>query len=456
VAIRTKITLAMTVLLLAAVTVIGVVTVRLLSDHLIGQVDDRIHAAVKRGQTEIQDVDPRTGSVSLEFVILLYNTSGALIAYQQSGYIDDPDPLPNLPTAPAAGDYFNVQSSGGDHVFRAVAWQAPDGQTVVIAKRIDDVESTIATLTNTVIFTGALVALVGIAAAWLITRRGLRTVDHMVADAETVAAGNLDHRITAADPRTEVGRLSVALNRMVGRLTAAIAERDRQHERLRQFVADAGHELRTPLTAIGGYVQLYQGGAAAEGEKLDRAMDRIGSENARLARLVDDLMALARLDEESDGRREIVDLTALARDAVDDAAVADADHPVELRAAEPVALVGDEGRLRQVLVNLLSNARVHTPLGTPITVEVAGDGEWALLTVADEGPGIPEEHRQRVFDRFYRADRSRSRATGGSGLGLSIVSSIVAAHGGRIDLRSEVGRGTTIEVRLPKARFANR
>jgi two-component system OmpR family sensor kinase len=250
-----------------------------------------------------------------------------------------------------------------------------------------------------------------------------------------------------------MGRLSLALNRMVSRLTDAITQRDRQHERLRQFVADAGHELRTPLTAIGGYVQLYQSGATPPGEKLDRAMSRIGSENARLAKLVDDLMVLSRLDEEVGGDRELVELTQLARDAVDDAEVADPTHPITLQASKPLTVVANEGQLRQVLVNLLTNARVHTPQGTAIDVSVAENAGWAVLRVADHGPGIPAEHRQKVFDRFYRADPSRSRATGGSGLGLSIVSSIVAAHGGQIRLESEPGQGTAIEVRLPVARL---
>ncbi|GAB4005640.1 hypothetical protein GCM10029992_54120 [Glycomyces albus] len=198
-------------------------------------------------------------------------------------------------------------------------------------------------------------------------------------------------------------------------------------------------------------MQLYQSGAAAEGEKLDRAMDRIGSENSRLANLVDDLMVLSRLDEEVGGDRELVELARLAQDAVDDAEVSDAEHPIELHADGEVTVVANEGQLRQVLVNLLTNARVHTPAGTRIDVTVTTDHDWAVLRVADHGPGIPAEHRQRIFDRFYRADPSRSRATGGSGLGLSIVASIVARHGGRVDLSSEPGEGTAIEVRIPKA-----
>ncbi|MQM24769.1 sensor histidine kinase [Glycomyces albidus] len=462
-AIRTKIAAAMAVLLIVAVAVIGFVTVQTVSNHLINQVDQKLKGLIDQGGIRSDPGYGAAGSIPYnEFAIIIFDESGELLGGQPAGYKDAPYPLPDVSSPPTESGYFTVRSVDGQMTYRVATLVDVEAQvngvtdiyTIVIATSIDDVEATISTLTRTVVITGLVVAGLGILAAWIITRRGLRVVDRMVTDAETVASGHLQHRIAVADPRTEMGRLSLALNRMVSRLTDAITQRDRQHERLRQFVADAGHELRTPLTAIGGYVQLYQNGAAAQGEKLDRAMDRIGSENARLAKLVDDLMVLSRLDEEVGGDRELVELTQLAQDAVDDAEVADPTHPVGLTAGGPITVVANEGQLRQVLVNLLTNARVHTPAGTAIDVSVAAaDDGWAVLRVADHGPGIPPEHRQKVFDRFYRADPSRSRATGGSGLGLSIVSSIVAAHGGRIRLDSEEGKGTSVEVRLPVARL---
>lgn len=459
-AIRTKIAAAMAVLLIVAVSIIGFVTVQTVSNHLIEQLDQKLHGMLEEGKIRSVPDHDATGEVPyIEFATMLFDESGDLVGGLPAGFTDDPYSLPNIASPPDENGYFTVDSADGDMTYRAVSQSdvkiagVSGTYTIVIATSMEGVESTISTLTRTVLVTGFVVGALGILTAWLITRRGLRVVDHMVADAEHVASGNLDHRITAADPRTEMGRLSVALNRMVSRLTDAIAQRDRQHERLRQFVADAGHELRTPLTAIGGYVQLYESGATPPGEKLDRAMSRIGSENARLAKLVDDLMVLSRLDEEVGGDRELVELTQLAQDAVDDAEVADPTHPVGLTARQALTVVANEGQLRQVLVNLLTNARVHTPSGTAIDVSVAEDAGWAVLRVHDQGPGIPAEHRQKVFDRFYRADPSRSRATGGSGLGLSIVSSIVAAHGGEIRLDSEPGEGTTVEVRLPIARL---
>ncbi|MCC3761716.1 HAMP domain-containing histidine kinase [Glycomyces sp. TRM65418] len=459
-AIRTKIAAAMAVLLIVAVSIIGFVTVQTVSNHLIDQVDHKLRGLIEQGGIRSDPTTPDRVPYN-EFAVMIFDEGGEFVLAAPAGYKAAPYSLPDVASPPSESGYFTVDSADGRMTYRAVTLADIDATvndvdgtyTIVVATSMEGVEATSATLTKTVVITGVVVAAMGILAAWIITRRGLRVVDHMVADAETVASGHIGHRITAADPHTEMGRLSSALNRMVSRLTDAIAERDRQHGRLRQFVADAGHELRTPLTAIGGYVQLYQSGAAAQGEKLDRAMDRIGSENARLAKLVDDLMVLSRLDEEVGGDRELVELTQLAQDAVDDSEVADPTHPVTLHAAQAVTVVANEGQLRQVLVNLLTNARVHTPSGTAIDVSVEVDRGWAVMRVRDHGPGIPAEHRQKVFDRFYRADPSRSRATGGSGLGLSIVSSIVAAHGGRIDLESEEGQGTRIDVRLPVARL---
>ncbi|MEU6857361.1 HAMP domain-containing sensor histidine kinase [Glycomyces sp. NPDC046736] len=462
-AIREKIAWAMAGLLILAVAVIGFVTVQIVSDKLTDQVDEELRVVTRtdnlnRWYSQVQlaeQAGQQQPQFASPYALLLFAEDGTIEASQHAGTASSPQSLPDITSPPESGQYLTVDSADDSVTYRAYAKQFhfDDGQTrtFVVATPLTEVQASTATLTRTVVITGVVVASIGILAAWLITRRGLRVVDHMVADAETVASGNLDHRITAADPRTEMGRLSSALNGMVTRLTDAIAQRDRQHERLRQFVADAGHELRTPLTAIGGYVQLYQNGAAAQGEKLDRAMDRIGSENARLAKLVDDLMVLSRLDEEVGGDRELVELNRLAHDAVDDAEVADPGHPVTLETRGPVTVVANEGQLRQVLVNLLTNARVHTPTGTAIDVSVAAEGDWAVLRVADHGPGVPAEHRQRIFDRFYRADPSRSRATGGSGLGLSIVSSIVAAHGGTIELVDAETQGTVIEVRLPVA-----
>src|SRR3954451_10865500 len=228
---------------------------------------------------------------------------------------------------------------------------------------------------------------------------------------------------------------------------------------MRQFVADASHELRTPLTSIRGFAELFRQGAVADEAELARVMRRIEDEGARMGVLVDDLLLLARLDQHRPLERQPVDLGRLAADAVEDVRMVAPGRPIELHVADarPPVVVGDDLRLRQVLGNLLGNALTHTPDGTPIRVRVdtrAGDGGddgWAVLEVTDEGPGLPDEHAARVFERFYRVDAARTRAEGGSGLGLSIVAGLAAAHGGRVELDTAAGEGATFRVLLPLA-----
>jgi two-component system OmpR family sensor kinase len=258
--------------------------------------------------------------------------------------------------------------------------------------------------------------------------------------------------------------LSGALNAMLGQIESAFtaqakseASARESEERMRRFVADASHELRTPLTSIRGFAELYRQGAVPDERSVKRAMRRIEDEAARMGILVDDLLLLARLDEQRPLERMPVDMLTIATDAVHDARAVATDHPVELEVlpstAAPV-VVGDDARLRQVASNLVSNAVTHTPPGTPVTVRVgttdeADGARWVVLEVADGGPGLPAGDAERVFERFYRADPSRTRASGGVGLGLSIVAALVAAHGGTVDVTTAPGSGTTFRVRLP-------
>jgi two-component system OmpR family sensor kinase len=217
---------------------------------------------------------------------------------------------------------------------------------------------------------------------------------------------------------------------------------------LRRFVADASHELRTPLAAVRAYAELFSRGAAARPEDLQRSMTGITREAERMTLLVDDLLLLARLDEGRPLEREPVDLAAVTREAVDAARVVEPQRPIEL-SVEPATVTGDEARLRQVLDNLLANARAHTPAGTRVSVSLRPNDGRAELTVADHGPGLSDEQATRAFERFYRADSSRTRASGGSGLGLSIVSAVIEAHGGAAEVRPTPGGGATFVVTLP-------
>jgi two-component system OmpR family sensor kinase len=286
-----------------------------------------------------------------------------------------------------------------------------------------------------------LAALAGLA-LWII-HLGLRPLRAIEATAVAITAGDLSQRVERADAKTEVGRVGGALNTMLDRIEASDV-------RLRRFVADASHELRTPLAAVRAYAELFGRGAASRPEDLERSMTGITRESERMSVLVDDLLLLARLDEGRPLEREPVDLAALVGEAVDAAKVVEAQRPIALT-VEPASIVGDRDRIRQVLDNLFANVRAHTPPGTPVSVELTCAGGVATLAVADHGPGLREEQAARVFERFYRVDTSRARASGGVGLGLSIVAAVVEAQGGSVATKPTPGGGATFVLTLPLA-----
>ncbi len=273
----------------------------------------------------------------------------------------------------------------------------------------------------------------------------------------TSPAGQLDRRIPQRDPRTEVGRLSLALNGMLAQIQRAVASSESSaeqartsEERMRRFITDASHELRTPLTTIRGFAELYRQGAARDIEML---MSRIESESRRMGLLVEDLLLLARLDAQRPLDRHRVDLLALATDSVHDAQSIAPKRKITMEVFDGPGtpeVLGDEARLRQVLGNLVANALQHTPESARVTVRVGTDDDNAVLEVADEGPGMSPEDAQRVFERFYRTDSSRDRASGGTGLGLSIVDSLVYAHGGTVRVTTAPGMGCRFTVNLPR------
>jgi len=321
--------------------------------------------------------------------------------------------------------------------------------TVVVAIPLAEVDATLhrLVLVEAIVTAGVLVAMAA-AATWMV-RVGLRPLQKMGDTADASAGGDLSRRVEPAEPRTEVGRLGLALNSMLERIENAFAEKQASENRLRRFVADASHELRTPLTSIRGYAELFRRGADSRPHDLAKTMQRIEDESERMGKLVEELLTLARLDQGRALELQPVDLTKLAREAVEDFSAADGDHPADLDAPESIMVEADEHRLRQVLANLLSNARVHTPAGTPVHVRLGSADSRAWVEVEDEGPGLAAEDASRVFDRFFRVDPSRSRDKGGAGLGLSIASAIAEAHGGSISLRSAPGAGSTFRLELP-------
>lgn len=308
------------------------------------------------------------------------------------------------------------------------------------------------------------IALIALLGTWLI-RRELRPLQEVAATATVVANTRLDRgavtlpvRVADANPATEVGQVGAALNTLLGHVETSLEARHRSEVQVRQFVADASHELRTPLASIAGYTELIQSGQVTD-EEATHALTRIAQESTRMAVLVEDLLLLARLDAGRPLAAEPVDMTAVAADAVTDAHVAAPQHlwrlDLPLDDDDEVDLTGtvvrgDEDRLRQVLANLLTNARVHTPPGTTVAVQVRATPRDAVVTVTDDGPGIPADLQDRIFDRFARGDSSRQRGSGSTGLGLAIARAVVEAHGGTIGLASQPG-STRFTVRLPRA-----
>ena len=377
--------------------------------------------------------------------------SGHVLGHVVLSYGQAAPAAPALPSHVANGSLTTVDARGGSGPrYRVTSFQDPDGSgQTVVAVPLREVDQTLnrLLLVELLVIGGVLLALGAL--AFLVVRLGLRPLDRMARTAGAIAAGDLSRRVSPATPRTEVGRLGIALNGMLARLEQAFAERRASEDRLRRFLADASHELRTPLASIRGYAELFRIGAASEPEETERAMKRIEEEAARMGVLVEDLLTLARLDEVHDPVRREVDVAALARDAIDDARVTAPERPFELHADGDAMVVGDPHQLRQVLGNLVRNALVHTPPGTPIEIAVARDGSEVELDVRDHGPGLPDAPGDAMFERFWRAERGRGRGKAGAGLGLAIVAGIVDAHGGRVQAADVPGGGARFTVRLP-------
>jgi two-component system OmpR family sensor kinase len=270
----------------------------------------------------------------------------------------------------------------------------------------------------------------------------------MAVTADAIAAGDLTRRVQPAESRTEVGRLGLSLNTMLGRIEEAFAERAATEEKLRRFLADASHELRTPLTSIRGYSEVFDR-AKDDPENLELAMRRIEEESKRMGVMVEELLVLARLGEGREPERAPVDLARVVDDTVNDARASAPAREIVLERAETVDVLGDDHQLRQVVANLLSNAMRHTPSEAQVRVLLSTRDGYATLDVADDGPGLEPDVAAKVFEPFYRADESRARQTGGAGLGLAIVAAIVEAHGGAVRLDTAPGAGATFTVTLP-------
>ena len=356
--------------------------------------------------------------------------------------------------ATAVGTVPREDGHGSSYRVRITRSPVPDlaNGYFVVAQSLRDVDRTFRRIVIAESITAlAVLATLAVVAEWVL-RQGVRPLDDIAATADAIAGGDLSRRVaTTKSPLTEAGRVGIAFNRMLGQIEDDIRQRKETEQRLKRFIADASHELRTPLTSIRGYADLWRQGGLPDGVARDDAMRRVEDESARMGRLVDDLLLLARLDEGIPLASNLVDLSKLASECVTDARVVDPERTITLAGASPVEVVGDEDRLRQVISNLIVNARTHTPAKAAIHVRTARTGTEAIVEVRDEGSGMDAATAARVFDRFYRADPARSRSQGGSGLGLAIVAAIVSSHRGTVAVDTAPGRGARFVVALPLA-----
>jgi len=398
------------------------------------------------------------------FALLLYDTTGNEIERVPSGIASAPDPWPDVPQGDPrnlpANVVLELPSVDGKLSYRSIMVRGhlgPQPVIAVFAAPKDQIESSIEVLTRTLVIVGLTVLALILIIGWFIIRRDLRPLESITTTAERISDGDLSQRVGVPDDGSEVGRLGHAFDTMLDQIQsafdsqhAALVAKERSEQQLRRFVADASHELRTPLTAVRGYSELYRAGGLADEESLEMAMTRIGSESRRMAALVEDLLLLARLDQGRPVRHDAVPLSELVNDALLDLRAVEPDRPVDARVQPNVVVSGDEDRLRQVIGNLFTNVRVHTPPESPLEIALSARNGSSTLRVADHGPGVDPAHVEHIFDRFYRADSGRSRDRGGSGLGLSIAASVAAAHGGEINYSTTPGGGATFTLTLPR------
>ncbi|MGH7904542.1 MAG: sensor histidine kinase, partial [Candidatus Dormibacteraceae bacterium] len=429
---RLRLLLALLALVAIALSAIDAITYLAIQSSLSQQINSQIASsadAVDRYLTQEADgLNPQGGfplPAGGSYGELI-GANGNLIYGKPLYYIGQPQPPPprfpgGFPSHPVSqATYTTVPAKGGGEY--RVLQSPPDplsGVTLVLAFPLTQVDSTLRQLRLLeLVVTGGVLLLMA-ALAWWIVQLGLRPLARIRATAKAIAAGDLSQRVPSTDPHTEVGQLGISLNEMLGQIETAFRVQAASEARMRQFMADASHELRTPLSSIRGYAELFRRGARANPQDLEKTMTRIESEASRMGRMVEDLLLLARLDEGRALESRPVDLSQLAVDSAADQSVADRRHRFTVSAAEPVLVLGDEARLRQVVGNLVGNAVVHTPAGTAIEIAThLGEG-FGKVEVRDHGPGIPEAAAPRVFERFYRVDKARGRSTGGAGLGLA-------------------------------------
>ncbi|PZU43371.1 MAG: sensor histidine kinase [Arsenicicoccus sp.] len=460
-------------LVLAAYLLTTSVTITMLRGYLVDRVDtdletyisplaERVSAQLLEEATGQQDTSAELWLPPNSYYILVtpLDDEARPVSLTSRGMNDTPDLTRVALDDERLGETFTVGSAEGGGTWRVLALPLKgDGGllsgTIAVALPLDEVDSTTRQLAFLTVVIGLTTMIVVGVLGWFAVRRAFRPLTRMEDTAAAIAQGDLTRRIPPPGARDEVGSLSESLNGMLAHIEHSFAVREASEQRMRDFVADASHELRTPLATVKGYAELHRFGAMTQPEDVAGAMRRIEDEATRMTRLVEDLLTLTRWDSQPQMAPTKVDLTVLASDVVQDARVRAPDRSVRLvpladalPGTAPV-VVGEDGALRQVLTNLVANALAHTPAGTAVEVAVGRVDGTVVVEVRDHGTGLDPDTAGRVFERFYRADKSRSRASGGTGLGLAIVAAIVGRHRGSVRHSPTPGGGATFRVELP-------
>lgn len=454
----TRLALGLAALALIAFAVVGTILVSAMRQYLERQLDAQMGDAQVELTSEVQKYGGLKRTTYGWFTAV-YDVSGDhAVPRTPEDLPKDGDDLTSVARAvPSTGDLYRTVHLKGNGTYRLRGCEVSPGVVLVSAAPMDDIDETVRELVVVEGVTFGVASLGLVLVGRSVLRRGLKPLSDMAHTAHDITSHDLTDsarlpvRAIGDGGGAEVAELRTAFNTMLAHIDDSLAARTEAEQRLRRFIADASHELRTPLTSIRGYADLFEYAAANTPSERAKHLSRLRAEATRMSVLLDDLLLLARLDADEPGaplRLEDVDLRELTRQAGDAFRAGQPDHPLTVAASSTVRLRLDPVRIRQVLDNLLTNAAVHTPLGTPVSVTVAPTHGGVAVRVSDAGPGIPAADQAQVFDRFYRVDKTRSRDRGGSGLGLAVARSLVQAHGGTLTLTSEPG-ATTFTISLP-------
>ncbi len=452
---RTRLTLIATLVIVAASVVIGAYSVGATRINGIRQIDaslGQVLAATGGAQASSKvKVTTRADDLVIAIALGIALPDGSITVIRQAGSIYAPLPFPKVSKSEvtrALGHYIDV---GGATPYRVRARDLGEGIAFVAAMPLTGLNQQMSKLITSAAVVVSLVILVGGFLIWWVVRRNLKTVDQMIDTATAIAAGDLERKVPRAEEGTELGRLGSALNEMITSLRGSLQARATSEASMRKFLGDASHELRTPLTVIKGYAEILKGSDTLTQEQRTRAVARLNAESARMEALIAALIRLARLDEKPEVAYSVVDLSAVVNDFAYDLKDQEPGRKVTINVEDDVLLNGDESLLSQVVANLMANIRQHTASDVDVSVSLMADGDQAILTVDDAGPGIPADQRNLALSRFGRLEESRSRAGGGFGLGLNIAAQVIALHQGVIVLDQSPLGGLRTLISLPIA-----